>query len=171
MARKMWTAAEVAAAACSLSRMSTEDIAAQYGVRVKALRSMLRRHGISIRYMRKSAIQRRRDCRGLKVRRPTLGSAASYGAAALANLPDSACRWPIGEPSDPDFCFCGLQKGPGESYCKAHRARAYGPLPAELIGPAKRILSMFKLVTSSNGKKAALQSGAHIDGRAPRTSS
>ena len=155
----MWKPEEIAAIQRDLLSTSTAAIAACYGVHEKALRSTLRRHGVSIRYVRRMLKPRRPCGGGITVRRPTLGAAASYGAAALAELPDHACRWPIGDPADKHFCFCGLRKGIGESYCKAHRARAYESLT----------VLVFK--SNSNGEKTALQSGAYIDRRAPRTSS
>lgn len=35
------------------------------------------------------------------------------------------CRWPIGDPQDNDFHFCGKDKVPGLPYCEAHVHRAY----------------------------------------------
>jgi GcrA cell cycle regulator len=36
------------------------------------------------------------------------------------------CAWPIGDPRDPDFNFCGRPVArPGLPYCAAHMARAY----------------------------------------------
>lgn len=51
----------------------------------------------------------------------------------VTDLTAHTCRWPIGDPRDPDFCFCGhLPKGgkftgaPGESpYCEFHANIAY----------------------------------------------
>jgi GcrA cell cycle regulator len=36
-----------------------------------------------------------------------------------------ACAWPIGDPGDPDFHFCGEQSVPGKPYCEAHCSQAY----------------------------------------------
>lgn len=38
------------------------------------------------------------------------------------------CRWPIGDPQEPDFHFCGQKRERG-SYCAAHAAMAYQPPP------------------------------------------
>jgi len=35
------------------------------------------------------------------------------------------CLWPIGDPGDPDFHFCGAPAVPGKPYCAEHCARAY----------------------------------------------
>jgi GcrA cell cycle regulator len=40
-------------------------------------------------------------------------------------LNSNTCRWPIGDPGAPDFCFCGAPPQPEKPYCAAHCARAY----------------------------------------------
>jgi GcrA cell cycle regulator len=35
------------------------------------------------------------------------------------------CAWPIGDPGDPDFRFCGEQSVPGKPYCETHCGQAY----------------------------------------------
>ncbi len=35
------------------------------------------------------------------------------------------CFWPIGDPRDADFQFCGEETVPGRPYCPEHYARAY----------------------------------------------
>lgn len=37
----------------------------------------------------------------------------------------SGCLWPIGDPGDTDFHFCGAEAVPGKPYCAEHAARAY----------------------------------------------
>jgi GcrA cell cycle regulator len=37
----------------------------------------------------------------------------------------SGCLWPIGDPNDPEFHFCGADALPGKPYCAEHAARAY----------------------------------------------
>ena len=44
-----------------------------------------------------------------------------------------SCRWPIGDPKEPDFRFCGCSALPGRPYCAEHMAIAYIP-----IRPRKR---------------------------------
>jgi GcrA cell cycle regulator len=36
-----------------------------------------------------------------------------------------ACLWPVGDPKQPDFHFCGGEIEPGRSYCPTHCAIAY----------------------------------------------
>lgn len=45
----------------------------------------------------------------------------------LVHLNDRMCRWPIGDPQDHDFHFCGRKPVEGGPYCEAHRRKAYQP--------------------------------------------
>ena len=45
----------------------------------------------------------------------------------LARLTATTCRWPLGDPGEADFAFCGLTCAVTESYCPAHRRLAYVP--------------------------------------------
>lgn len=47
--------------------------------------------------------------------------------ATVLTLSDHICRWPIGDPSDPDFRFCGRKAKPGSPYCEAHAQSAFQP--------------------------------------------
>ena len=42
----------------------------------------------------------------------------------LVDLKPNSCRWPEGDPKDPDFCFCGQECVPGKIYCEEHCAIA-----------------------------------------------
>ncbi len=41
-------------------------------------------------------------------------------ASAVMGLEPRACRWPLGQPCDADFSFCGEARLPRGSYCAAH---------------------------------------------------
>ncbi|MDR2902829.1 MAG: hypothetical protein LBU87_07000 [Lactobacillales bacterium] len=43
----------------------------------------------------------------------------------LMDLKLNSCRWPIGDPKDPDFHFCGKQIVTGKPYCSEHCKMAY----------------------------------------------
>ena len=43
----------------------------------------------------------------------------------LVNLDSHTCRWPLGDPRDEDFCFCGKKVRAGQTYCDEHAAMAY----------------------------------------------
>jgi GcrA cell cycle regulator len=45
----------------------------------------------------------------------------------IQTLTETCCRWPIGDPQQPDFHFCGKSKVPGLPYCEVHARRAFQP--------------------------------------------
>jgi GcrA cell cycle regulator len=47
-------------------------------------------------------------------------------AASILTLRDSMCKWPIGDPADPKFAFCG-RKASGGPYCSEHAKVAFQP--------------------------------------------
>ena len=49
--------------------------------------------------------------------------------ASLLELEAHMCKWPIGDPKDEDFGFCGRDKAPGKPYCEHHCAWAYNTAP------------------------------------------
>ncbi len=48
--------------------------------------------------------------------------------ATLLTLKECDCRWPIGDPQDEDFHFCGRKKLPGLPYCEYHARVAFQPV-------------------------------------------
>ena len=47
--------------------------------------------------------------------------------ASILTLTESTCKWPIGDPGDGDFHFCGHKSEAGAPYCKYHAEIAYQP--------------------------------------------
>ena len=45
----------------------------------------------------------------------------------IATLTESCCRWPIGDPQEAEFHFCGKKKVNGLPYCEVHARRAFQP--------------------------------------------
>ena len=45
----------------------------------------------------------------------------------IQTLTESCCRWPIGDPQDAEFHFCGKKKVAGLPYCEVHARRAFQP--------------------------------------------
>ena len=45
---------------------------------------------------------------------------------SILDLEPHHCRWPVGDPQEPTFGYCGAPKDPGQSYCPTCRERAYG---------------------------------------------
>jgi GcrA cell cycle regulator len=122
--RRRWTAGELTEIVAALATLRTSDIARAIGVNPKALRSVLRRHGISLRALRESGKGSTRPGTGLLLRRTNGAPSATYGALALAALPEGACRWPIGDPAKRSFAFCGAPRLGRRSYCAKHFAQA-----------------------------------------------
>ena len=55
---------------------------------------------------------------------PDLGPAPD-GVIGIAELQDDMCRWPVGDPMEQGFHFCGRHKSAGVPYCEHHAASAY----------------------------------------------
>ena len=45
----------------------------------------------------------------------------------IMELREAMCRWPLGDPSQPDFRYCGARSDVGASYCAHHSRMAYQP--------------------------------------------
>lgn len=63
------------------------------------------------------------ECQEIKDAPITKESAAK--GVKLVDLKPDSCRWPLGDPKDPNFCFCGKEVVPGKVYCEEHCAVAY----------------------------------------------
>ena len=48
--------------------------------------------------------------------------------ATILTLKEQMCRWPIGDPVESDFHFCGRKSAQGMPYCEHHARIAYQPL-------------------------------------------
>jgi len=58
--------------------------------------------------------------------RPVAQPEAENGpVVGLLDLKENSCRWPIGDPDQPDFGFCGCQKADHGPYCERHAAMAF----------------------------------------------
>ena len=49
------------------------------------------------------------------------------GRITILHLNDKTCKWPIGDPTHEDFCFCGHGPREGSPYCEYHARIAYQP--------------------------------------------
>lgn len=61
---------------------------------------------------------------------PTERKGGASRTVALLDLQPHHCRWPYGNPLDPDFGFCGAKRASGSSYCPEHRVKSTGGKPA-----------------------------------------
>ena len=123
--RRRWTTGELTEILDALATLRTNDLARTLGVNPKALRSVLRRNGISLRALREHAKRKEPSEGGLVVRRSTIGPSATYGAAALEHLRDNECRWSLGDPAEPNFTFCGAPVAGRSPYCTTHLGQAF----------------------------------------------
>jgi GcrA cell cycle regulator len=48
----------------------------------------------------------------------------------LLELTERTCKWPIGDPTEENFHFCGLPAVHGKPYCEHHVAVAFQPMSA-----------------------------------------
>jgi len=69
----------------------------------------------------------------VKIESKTVKKAPSkkVGVVRLLDLKINTCRWPIGDPKDEDFHFCGEQTVIGKPYCLAHCQEAYANMGTE----------------------------------------
>ncbi len=51
--------------------------------------------------------------------------ASSAQNLSLTELDNHTCRWPLGDPKDDNFHFCGKKVRVGQTYCDEHAAVAY----------------------------------------------
>lgn len=54
----------------------------------------------------------------------------------ILELSEDTCRWPVGDPSNPDFYFCGGKPMASLPYCAFHSRMAYQP-PADRRRPPR----------------------------------
>ncbi len=54
--------------------------------------------------------------------------------ASILSLKEDTCRWPIGDPGDEEFHFCGRHSEQGVPYCPHHCHIAYQPAQSRKRG-------------------------------------
>ncbi len=50
--------------------------------------------------------------------------------ATILTLKEAMCRWPIGDPGEEEFHFCGRKTSGSVPYCEHHARVAYQPAPS-----------------------------------------
>jgi GcrA cell cycle regulator len=68
--------------------------------------------------------------------------------ATVLTLREGMCKWPIGDPSDHTFRFCGRKSGPGSAYCQAHAQLAYQPQAKRKRKPADDAGAVLDAITA-----------------------
>jgi GcrA cell cycle regulator len=46
----------------------------------------------------------------------------------IVELKEAMCRWPLGDPTTPEFRYCGIQSAASGPYCAHHGKMAYQPV-------------------------------------------
>jgi GcrA cell cycle regulator len=66
--------------------------------------------------------------------------------ASVLTINESMCKYPIGDPTDPDFAFCGRSAACGP-YCQDHARLAYQPSQAKKrrVGEPDELRRMLRL--------------------------
>lgn len=76
----------------------------------------------------KPAPSARKPEEGKPVRRPAAANSdvpIKVMNVSMAELKDKMCRWPLGDPKEPNFHFCGCTGVAGLPYCHDHAKMAY----------------------------------------------
>ena len=63
------------------------------------------------------------------------------GEMTLEKIKGNMCRWPIGDPKDGDFHFCGNPSEPSHSYCPNHMDIAHTANTRKRVITPKKIKS------------------------------
>jgi GcrA cell cycle regulator len=50
--------------------------------------------------------------------------------ASILTLKEAMCHWPIGDPGEEEFHFCGRKTSGSVPYCEHHARLAYQPVPS-----------------------------------------
>ena len=66
----------------------------------------------------------------------------------IMDLRESMCRWPIGDPTSPDFHYCGDRSITGLPYCTTHAQIAYQPAAERINRKETGRLSQFRTAAS-----------------------
>lgn len=76
---------------------------------------------------------------------------------SLADLKPGGCRWPMGDPREENFGFCGCKSLSGLPYCMEHAQLAYQPATRNRIMKDQAVVSSrnVSLDTKEKTKKAA----------------
>lgn len=97
---------------------STIEIAKELGISKNSVVGKVHRLELA---NRPSPIKRKTTVKKQEVQKPK-------GKCTLLDLKLNTCHWPIGDPCDDNFHFCGEQTMTGKPYCAEHCKLAYTSL-------------------------------------------
>lgn len=129
---RLWEAGRSASEIGRLLGVSKNSVVGKaHRMKLKARPSPIKRGGAS--QMRRPAVTAAKPTAQPQpapkrvVQRPVAATPVQRPAKAVARASGKGpnCLWPIGDPGDQDFHFCGEPAVPGKPYCDEHCARAY----------------------------------------------
>lgn len=85
---------------------------------------------------------------------------SSASNVKLVELSEHHCRWPIGDPRDPGFAFCGAHHTLGSSYCEYHKQKAWY-LPRRLSADERAERSRRMKLKAQKNNREAIANHAH----------
>ncbi len=62
----------------------------------------------------------------------------------MATLKEKHCKWPLGDPSEEDFHYCGHDRHGDGVYCEFHTAKAYQPARRTARKKAQKQLASYR---------------------------
>jgi GcrA cell cycle regulator len=94
----------------------------------RASRAMRPSSAAKERAIRLSTVERSPHVASVKGYLPPVRTPADEltATATLMTLGPASCRWPIGDPRDDDFGYCGRPRPPMSTYCDCHAQVAFG---------------------------------------------
>jgi len=129
---RLWEAGRSASEIGRLLGVSKNSVVGKaHRMKLKARPSPIKRGStpqvrrVAVAPIARSAAQAPAAPKAVETRVPVQAPAPRPRTVARANGKGPNCLWPIGDPGDQDFHFCGAPAIPGKPYCDEHCARAY----------------------------------------------
>ena len=139
--KKLWeeglTASRIAAELGDVTRNAVIGKAHRLGLSGRMSSKSLNA-GISI--IRKKKIHIPKNQKIIEITTPT---DEPMNPTPFLEIKDGLCRWPIGEPENSNFKFCGRTTNEGFVYCQTHHKVAYQPLTA--VRERRKIKRKFRI--------------------------
>ena len=139
--KKLWeeglTASRIAAELGDVTRNAVIGKAHRLGLSGRMV-SKGQSSGISI--IRKKKINIPKNQKIIEI---TTQSDEPMNPTPFLEIKDGLCRWPIGEPENSNFKFCGRTTNEGFVYCQSHHKKAYQPLTA--VRERRKIKRKFRI--------------------------
>jgi GcrA cell cycle regulator len=73
--------------------------------------------------------------------------APALAGVNLLDLKESMCRWPVGDPQDDGFHFCGQKHADGLPYCERHARVAFQPVQRRRQAQSQVQVQLQKMAT------------------------